>query len=103
VMTDSGGIQEEAAAFGTPVLVLRDNTERPELIAAGGGIVVGTDPQQILAAAAPLLRTPDLRAALVLHRNPFGDGAAAIRIARILDSSVVHEPGHTVHAELENY
>lgn len=103
VMTDSGGIQEEAAAFGTPVLVLRDNTERPELIAAGGGIVVGTDPQEILAAAAPLLRTPDLRAALVLHRNPFGDGAAAIRIARILDSSVVHEPGHTVHAELEDY
>jgi UDP-N-acetylglucosamine 2-epimerase len=103
VMTDSGGIQEEAAAFGTPVLVLRENTERPELITAGGGIVVGTDPQDILAAAAPMLRTPDLRAALVLHRNPFGDGAAALRIARILDSSAVLEPGHTVNAELEDY
>ncbi len=103
VLTDSGGIQEEAAAFGTPVLVLRDTTERPELIAAGGGIVVGTDPQRIIAAAGPLLRTPDLRAALVLHRNPFGDGAAAERIARILDSSNVQEPGHTVMAELGDY
>lgn len=103
VMTDSGGIQEEAAAFGTPVLVLRENTERPELIAAGGGIVVGTDPRRIVVAAAPMLHTPDLRAALVLHRNPFGDGAAALRIARILDSSAVAEPGHTVHAELEDF
>jgi UDP-N-acetylglucosamine 2-epimerase len=103
VMTDSGGIQEEAAAFGTPVLVLRETTERPELIAAGGGIVVGTDPQRIVAAAAPLLRTPDLRAALVLHRNPFGNGTAAARIARILDSSDVREPGHTVMADLEDY
>jgi UDP-N-acetylglucosamine 2-epimerase (non-hydrolysing) len=103
VLTDSGGIQEEAAAFGTPVLVLRETTERPELIAAGGGIVVGTDPQRIIAAAAPLLRTPDLRAALVLHRNPFGDGNAAERIARILDSSNVQEPGHTMMAELEDY
>ena len=103
VMTDSGGIQEEAAAFGTPVLVLRETTERPELITAGGGLVVGTDAQRILVAARPLLRAADLRDALVAHRNPFGDGKSAERIASILASSVVHEPGHTVAAELEDF
>lgn len=103
VMTDSGGIQEEAAAFGTPVLVLRETTERPELIEHGGGVVVGTDPQVILAAARPLLSAAESRATMVAKRNPFGDGSAARRIASILDSSDVHEPGHTRPAELEDY
>lgn len=103
VMTDSGGIQEEAAAFGTPVLVLRDTTERPELIAQGGGVIVGTDPQAILGAARPLLRAAESRATMVAKRNPFGDGLAARRIASILDSSDVHDPGHTRPAELEDY
>ncbi len=103
VMTDSGGIQEEAAAFGTPVLVLRATTERPELIAQGGGVVVGTDPQMILSTARPLLSSNEARAALVARRNPFGDGSAARRIASILDSSDVHEPGQTRSAELEDY
>ena len=103
VMTDSGGIQEEAAAFGTPVLVLRETTERPELIAQGGGVIVGTDPQTILGAARPLLRAAESRAAMVVKRNPFGDGSAARRIASILDSSDVHDPGHTRPAELEDY
>ena len=103
VMTDSGGIQEEAAAFGTPVLVLRDTTERPELIAQGGGVIVGTDPQTILGTARPLLKAAESRASMVARRNPFGDGSAARRIASILDSSDVHDPGHTRPAELEDY
>jgi len=103
VLTDSGGIQEEAAGFGTPVLVLRATTERPELIAAGGGMMVGTDPQRILATVKTLSTDAGARARLSVARNPFGDGTAASRIASILASSAVHESGHTRPAELEDY
>jgi UDP-N-acetylglucosamine 2-epimerase (non-hydrolysing) len=84
VLTDSGGIQEEAAAFSVPVLVLRETTERPELIEQGGGKVVGTQPQNILKAALPLMHSAQARAGLVARNNPFGDGQAAQRIADVL-------------------
>jgi len=74
VLTDSGGIQEEAPTFGTPVLVLRENTERPEAVDAGCAWLVGTDADLITATAARVLRG-ELRAAA--SGNPYGDGTAA--------------------------
>ena len=84
VLTDSGGIQEEAPTFGVPVLVLRETTERPEAVEAGTARVVGTDTRQILAAAKNLLEDPQAYAAMSQAANPFGDGLAARRIADVL-------------------
>lgn len=78
VLTDSGGLQEEAPALGKPVLVLRNRTERPEALEAGAARLVGTDPAAILEAATGLLAGPKPPAA-----SPFGDGRAALRIARL--------------------
>jgi UDP-N-acetylglucosamine 2-epimerase (non-hydrolysing) len=81
VLTDSGGIQEEAPTFGTPTLVLREVTERPEGVAAGVAELVGTDPGQILRAARNRLdEGPEARRAR-RTRNPYGDGQAGSRIA----------------------
>jgi UDP-N-acetylglucosamine 2-epimerase (non-hydrolysing) len=82
VLTDSGGIQEEAPSFGKRVLVLRDATERPEGIEAGIAILVGTDKQRIVAEATRLLRQTASAPAPVV--NPYGDGKAAVRIGAIL-------------------
>ncbi len=84
VLTDSGGIQEEAPAFGKPVLVLRDTTERPEGVEAGVARLVGTDRERIFAAAAELLTSEAAYAAMARAINPYGDGQAAERIAAIL-------------------
>lgn len=83
-LTDSGGIQEEAPAFGKPVLVLRETTERPEGIEAGVARLVGTDRQRIVAAASELLTSPAAYEAMARAVNPYGDGHAAERIAAIL-------------------
>lgn len=80
VLTDSGGIQEEAATLGKPLLVLREVTERPEIVEAGAGRLVGTDAQRIEAEGQRLLSDPDARAAF-RPRALFGDGRAAERIA----------------------
>lgn len=80
VLTDSGGIQEEAPTFGTPVLVLRDVTERPEGIEAGVAELVGTDRDRILDAARAALGA----GAKSTVANPYGDGSAALRIADIV-------------------
>lgn len=88
VLTDSGGIQEEAPAFGTPVLVLRDVTERPEAISAGVARLVGTDGDRIFTEALKLLESDEAHAAMALASNPFGDGRAGERIADILVSSL---------------
>lgn len=84
VLTDSGGIQEEAPAFGIPALVLRDTTERPEGCAAGVAALVGTETATIVAAASRLLSDPDAHAAMANAVNPYGDGLAATRIAAFL-------------------
>jgi len=81
IVTDSGGIQEEAPALGTPVLVTRETTERTEAVAAGTVRLVGTDPDRIVAEAARLLDDPAARAAMVGRKSPYGDGRAAARIA----------------------
>jgi UDP-N-acetylglucosamine 2-epimerase (non-hydrolysing) len=88
VLTDSGGVQEEAPSLGKPVLVMRDTTERPEAVAAGTARLVGTDHDQILAGVRRLLHDPAHYAAMANAVNPYGDGQAAERscqaIARFL-------------------
>jgi UDP-N-acetylglucosamine 2-epimerase len=84
VLTDSGGLQEEAPTFGKPVLVLRDATERPEAVEAGCARLVGVSAGSIVAAAAGLLGDPSAYRAMSGARNPFGDGRAGLRIADAL-------------------
>ena len=84
VLSDSGGIQEEAPTLGVPLLVLRDKTERPEGIASGCAHLVGTDPERILAAARTLLADPIALARMSRPTFPYGDGRAGERIAAII-------------------
>jgi UDP-N-acetylglucosamine 2-epimerase (non-hydrolysing) len=80
IITDSGGVQEEAPSLGKPVLVMRDTTERPEAVAAGTVKVVGTDRRRIVAEASLLLDDPAAYRSMSLAHNPYGDGLAATRI-----------------------
>ncbi|MFO7675233.1 MAG: UDP-N-acetylglucosamine 2-epimerase (non-hydrolyzing) [bacterium] len=80
ILTDSGGIQEEAPAIGKPVLVMRDKTERPEAVAAGTARLVGTDVDRIVGEAERLLNSPRAHARMARAANPFGDGRAARRV-----------------------
>ena len=84
MLTDSGGVQEEAPALGKPVLVMRETTERPEGVAAGTALLVGTDPERILAEASRLLYDDAAYARMATAHNPFGDGKSAARIAELL-------------------
>jgi len=84
ILTDSGGIQEEAPAFGKPVLVLRDVTERPEGIEAGTLKLVGTDTRRIVEEATRLLDDESAYAEMAKASNPFGDGHAAQKIVKAL-------------------
>ncbi|MHB8172389.1 MAG: non-hydrolyzing UDP-N-acetylglucosamine 2-epimerase [Thermincolia bacterium] len=84
VLTDSGGLQEEAPSLGKPVLVLRDTTERPEAVTAGTVKMVGTDKQAILQAANTLLSDPLAYQDMANAVNPYGDGKAANRIIQAL-------------------
>lgn len=80
VMTDSGGIQEEAPAMGRPVLVLRRETERPEAVAAGTVKIAGTDEEDIFRMASELITDPSAHGAMAHAANPYGDGEACRRI-----------------------
>jgi UDP-N-acetylglucosamine 2-epimerase (non-hydrolysing) len=84
VLTDSGGIQEEAPALGKPVLVLREVTERQEGVEAGNAILVGTDRALIVQHAHALLTDPDRYQEMSSAINPYGDGTASAQIAGIL-------------------
>jgi len=84
VLTDSGGLQEEAPALGKPVLVLRDTTERPEAVTAGTVKLVGTDPEKIIAETTSLLVNSDLYWKMAAAVNPYGDGKAAERILQAI-------------------
>ena len=84
MLTDSGGVQEEAPALGKPVLVMRETTERPEGVAAGTAKLVGTDADTIVAEAGRLLDDPVAYEAMARAHNPFGDGKSAARIAELL-------------------
>lgn len=85
ILTDSGGIQEEAPSLNVPVLVMRRTTERPEVVDSGAGRLVGTDPDRITDEAGRLLDNPAEHARMAESPNPFGDGHAGERIVAILE------------------
>lgn len=91
ILTDSGGLQEEAPSFGVPVLVLRDTTERPEGIQAGTLELVGTDEEVVYTRARALLTDPDLYNKMSRAANPYGDGKASERIVQ----AILHHFGRT--------
>jgi UDP-N-acetylglucosamine 2-epimerase (non-hydrolysing) len=80
ILTDSGGVQEEAPSLGKPVLVMRDTTERPEAVDAGTVKIVGTDSGFIIGEVSKLLDDPVAYDAMSHAHNPYGDGQAAQRI-----------------------
>ncbi|WP_312545855.1 non-hydrolyzing UDP-N-acetylglucosamine 2-epimerase, partial [Pantoea eucalypti] len=84
ILTDSGGIQEEAPSLGKPVLVMRDTTERPEAVDAGTVKLVGTDIDRIVASVSELLSDDDAWQAMSHAHNPYGDGKACGRILQAL-------------------
>ncbi|MFQ3586325.1 MAG: UDP-N-acetylglucosamine 2-epimerase (non-hydrolyzing) [Fimbriimonadaceae bacterium] len=84
ILTDSGGVQEEAPSFGVPVLVLREHTERPEGVQAGAAKLVGTDEEVVFAAAVSLLTDPQAYAKMVHAGSPYGDGRASERVASVI-------------------
>ena len=89
LLTDSGGIQEEAPSLGKPVLVLRETTERPEAIMAGTAKLIGTNPEHIFKAAGQLLNDRTAYQAMAMQVNPFGDGHAAARIMKLVEGYLV--------------
>jgi UDP-N-acetylglucosamine 2-epimerase (non-hydrolysing) len=91
VLTDSGGIQEEAPSLGKPVLVMRDTTERPEAVAAGTVRLVGTDPDRIVSTVERLASDNQEYEAMSRAHNPYGDGEACSRIVDALCSGVLEE------------
>jgi UDP-N-acetylglucosamine 2-epimerase (non-hydrolysing) len=88
MLTDSGGVQEEAPALGKPVLVMRETTERPEGVAAGTARLVGTDSARIVTEISTLLDDREAYEAMARAHNPFGDGTAAQQIAEILGNEI---------------
>ena len=84
VLTDSGGLQEEAPALGKPVLVLRDTTERPEAVTAGTVRLIGADQERIITETTALLNNPDAYRKMAAAVNPYGDGKAAERICQAI-------------------
>jgi UDP-N-acetylglucosamine 2-epimerase (non-hydrolysing) len=106
ILTDSGGIQEEAPSLGRPVLVLRDVTERPEAIEAGCARLVGTNESRIVREASRLLEDPAAYRRMAHIANPFGDGRSSERIAQTLAAAMAHpaqEPVAAAHAALPDF
>ena len=95
VLTDSGGIQEEAPGLGKPVLVMRNTTERPEALASGTVHLVGTDHDLIVSEVSTLLDDPAAYARMSQAVNPYGDGRACARIVRALKGEEVEEYSYT--------
>lgn len=89
VLTDSGGIQEEAPGLGKPVLVMRDTTERPEALEAGTVKLVGTDYSKIITGVSQLLDDTSYYEMMSRAVNPYGDGKACIRIVRVFNDEEV--------------
>lgn len=87
ILTDSGGIQEEAPSLGKPVLVMRDTTERPEAVTAGTVRLVGTDKQRIVEEVTRLLKDENEYQAMSRAHNPYGDGQACSRILEALKNN----------------
>lgn len=92
ILTDSGGVQEEAPSLGVPVLVLRDETERPEVVEVGAARLVGREPATVLDHATELLSDPVAHGRMVRARNPFGDGCASGRILEAVEQFLSARP-----------
>jgi len=90
ILTDSGGIQEEAPALGKPVLVMRNTTERPEALEAGTALLVGTDTDRIIQQTCRLLDNTDVYQRMAHAHNPYGDGTSAKRVADIVSDWLKH-------------
>ena len=90
ILSDSGGVQEEAPSLGKPVLVMRESTERPEAINAGATRLVGTNPDVLVRETARLLTDKDAYAEMQIDRNPYGDGRAAERIVELAVQRFLH-------------
>jgi len=103
VMTDSGGIQEEAPALGKPVLVLREETERPDAVKYGAAILVGTDRQKIVTEATRLLTSVSDYLAMKNAGSPYGDGQASRRIATICDAFLKGQTPRVDEFEFETF
>ena len=86
ILTDSGGVQEEAPSLGKPVLVMRDNTERPEAVEAGTVKLVGTNEELIVEETLKLLDNKEAYRTMARAHNPYGDGRAAERIHDLIAS-----------------
>ncbi len=91
VITDSGGVQEEAPSLGKPVMVMRDKTERPEAVIAGTAKIVGTNQEQIIAETEKLLHNTEHYKAMANAVNPYGDGKATERIVNILRTKLMNK------------
>ncbi len=94
ILTDSGGIQEEAPSLGKPVLVMRDTTERPEAVIAGSVKLVGTDARVIIDTVTSLLDDPKAYQRMANAVSPYGDGSAANRISKILSKQATSQKGN---------
>lgn len=97
ILTDSGGVQEEAPSFGKPVLIMRQKTERPEGIKAGCAKLVGTDSTRIVTLVEKLLHDERAYGRMASVKNPYGDGKTASRIVQIIDQEL-RNPNRTVRA-----
>jgi UDP-N-acetylglucosamine 2-epimerase (non-hydrolysing) len=95
LLTDSGGLQEEALALGVPCLVMRNETERPEGVAAGGARLVGTDASKIVGWSKWIMDDHDEWERMATAPNPYGDGRAADRIAAVCKGQIEGRPVHT--------
>ncbi|MBW8721579.1 MAG: UDP-N-acetylglucosamine 2-epimerase, partial [Polaromonas sp.] len=91
VLTDSGGLQEEAPTFGIPVLVLREETERPEAVQAGCALLIGASRQVIVRETLRLLTDTAAYTRMSQAGNPFGDGKASQRIVDVLAQGLINE------------
>ena len=91
IITDSGGVQEEAPSLGKPVLVMRDTTERPEAVEAGTVILVGTDKEKIVTEAQSLLTNPKRYQSMTGLHNPYGDGKACARVAEFIKKKQINK------------
>jgi UDP-N-acetylglucosamine 2-epimerase (non-hydrolysing) len=92
ILTDSGGVQEEAPSLGKPVLVMRDTTERPEVVEAGAAVLVGTDSGRIVDAVSRLLTDPAAHGRMARATSPYGDGTAARQIVDVVDRHLSRGP-----------
>lgn len=95
ILTDSGGIQEEAPALNIPVLVLRNTTERPAIITEGVGLLVGTDKEHIIEKVSELLTNKDLYSKMAAGKSPYGDGHTSERIATFLKEKLMIDAPET--------